>query len=158
MGFYLGFRAGRMPPGEIEGTITPGEYCRVMVDVLRRLQDRPELARTRYQPILAHLRVGWFAAAVESLTDLLRRQPRDQYAHRLLGIAYLSLGNLRVATLHLEVARRLLKRERAASETLRDCLRVQYEEALVRYLLMPLYIRLGRLKDARALVEEGQTL
>lgn len=59
---------------------------------------------------------------------------------------------------HLEVARRLLQKEGAVSETLRDCIRVQYEQALMRYVLIPLYLQLGRMEDARALVTEGQGL
>ncbi len=156
MGFYLGM--DRMPPGAIEGTITAGEYCQVMDDVLRTLRDRPELAQVRYQVPLCYLRIGRFPAAVGFLADVVSRRPDDQVAHRLLAIAHLSQGNPRAAVAHLEAARRLLQKERAVSETLRDCVRVQHEEALMRYLLVPLYLQLGRMEDARALVTEGQGL
>lgn len=158
MGFYLGLGAGRMPPGGIEGTITAGEYCRVMGDVLRELHDRRGLMRVRYQPAVCFLRMGRSAEAVEALADLVRRAPEDQVARRLLGLAHLAQRNLRAATLHLEVAYRLLKRERTGGGTLRHSLRVQYEEALVRYLLVSLYPQLGRREDARVLVAEGQGL
>jgi len=147
-----------MPPGGIEGTITAGEYCQVMDDVLRTLRDHPELARVRYQLALCCLRMGRFPAAVGFLADVVRRRPDDQVAHRLLAIAHLSQGNPHAAVAHFEAARRLLQKERAVSETLRDCLRVQYEEALMRYALIPLYLKLGRMEDARALVTEGQGL
>lgn len=156
MGFYLGM--DRLPPGAIEGTITAGEYCQVMDGVLRTLRDHPELAQVRYQLPLCCLRMGRLPAAVGFLADVVSRRPDDQVAHRLLAIAYLSQGNPRAAVAHLEAARRLLQKERAVSETLRDCLRVQYEEAVMRYLLIPLYLKLGRMEDARALVTEGQGL
>jgi len=147
-----------MPPGAIEGTITAGEYCQVMDDVLRTLRNRPELAQVRYQLPLCCLRMGRFPAAVGFLADVVSRRPDDQVAHWLLAIAHLSQGNPRAAIAHLEVARRLLQEERAVRETLRDCLRMQYEEALMRYLLVHLYPQLGRMEDARAIVTEGQGL
>lgn len=147
-----------MPPGVIEGTITAGEYCQVMDDVLRTLRRRPELARIRYQVPLCYLRMGRFPAAVGFLADVVSRRPDDQAAHRLLAIAHLSQGNPRAAVAHLEVARRLLQKEGAVSETLRECIRVQYEQALMRYVLISLYLQLGRMEDARALITEGQRL
>lgn len=147
-----------MPPGAIEGTITAAEYCQVMDDVLRMLRSRPELARVRYQVSLCYLKMGRFPAAVGFLADVVSRRPDDQVAHQLLAIAHLSQRNPRAAVTHLEAARRLLQKERAVSETLRDCLHVQYEEALMRYLLVPLYLQLGRMEDARALVTEGLDL
>ncbi len=147
-----------MPSAVIEGTITAGEYCQVMDGVLRTLRDRPELARGRYQVPLCYLRMGRFPAAVRFLADVVSRRPDDQVGHRLFAIAHLSQGNLRAAIVHLEVARRLLQKEGAVSETLRDCIRAQYEQALMRYVLIPLYLQLGRMEDARALVTEGQGL
>lgn len=145
-----------MSPGEIAVTITAGEYCRVMDEALRRVRDRPELQRERYQPALRNLRLRRFSAAVASLADLVKRRPDDQLAHWLLGIVHPCRGNLRAAAEHLEVARDLLKKEGAAGETLQHSLRVRCEEALVRYVLVSLYMKMGRLKDARALMMEEE--
>lgn len=114
--------------------------------------------RVRYQPAVCSLRMDRFAEAVEALVHLVRQAPEDRVARRLLGLAYVAQRNLRAATVHLEVAYRLVKRERAVGGTLRHSLRVQYEEALVRYLLVPVYLELGRREDARVLVAEGQGL
>jgi hypothetical protein len=93
---------------------------------------------------------------VGHLTDLVRREPGNHVAHRLLGIVLLAQRHLRGATEHLEITYRLLKRQASVEETLKGCLRVQCEAALVRYLLVPLYTETGRRQKARAIVAEGQ--
>jgi pentatricopeptide repeat protein len=64
---------------------------------------------------------------------------------------------LRGATKHLELARRLLRRERASTYSLQHAIYVHLESAFLHYTLLSLYFRLGRPEDARALVEEERS-
>ncbi len=156
MGLYLGSSAGRMLPAWVEGTITPGEYRRAMAHVLQTLREPPELSRRCYQRALSCLQTERFAAAAVCLADLVRREPRNHIAHRLLGIVLLARRHLSGATDHLEITYRLLKRQASVEKTLEGCLRVQCEAALVRYLLIPLYTETGRRRKALAIVAEDQ--
>lgn len=158
MGFYRAFPADRSSPGGIEGTITAGEYCRMMATVLGELGDHRRFVRARYRPAVRSLRMGRFPQAVEALAALVRQAPGDRVARQLLGVAHLAQRDLRAAMVHLEAAHGLLKQERAVGRTLRHSLRVRCEEALVRYLLVALYPPLGRREDARRLAAEGEAL
>lgn len=152
MGFYLGTR--RIPLGALEGVFTAREYCRVMETVERRFNDPGGVWQRECGPAFYCFRAGDFSGAVRLLGGLLSQRPEDRRICRLIGLAHLSQGRLRAAQRHLERARRLLKREGATSGSLQHALHFQLEDALLRYALFSLYVKLGRSQDAHALVDE----
>ncbi len=157
VGSYFG--RSRIPSGALEGMFTAREYCR-MVDTVERhfvdaqFNDSHGAWRGQCLPAFYSFAAGDVSSAVRVLNDLLRQQPANRRLHRLIGLVYVSQGRLRGATKHLELARRLLRRERASTYSLQHAISVQLESAFLHYTLLSLYFRLGRPEDARALVEE----
>jgi predicted Zn-dependent protease len=157
VGSYFG--RSRIPSGALEGMFTPREYCR-MVDTVERhfvdaqFNDSHGAWRGQCLPAFYSFAAGDVSSAVRVLNDLLRQQPANRRLHRLIGLVYVSQGRLRGATKHLELARRLLRRERASTYSLQHAIYVHLESAFLHYTLLSLYFRLGRPEDARALVEE----
>ncbi|MFQ5828945.1 MAG: tetratricopeptide repeat protein [Candidatus Methylomirabilia bacterium] len=139
-------------------TITAGEYVSTLFRVIPTLAARPELKCQRYRVGLLYLWAASPGQAVQVFSDLVRRRPNDQTAHRLLGIAQLRQGNPQAAVKHLEIALGLLKREATVQVGLYGTLYIQCEEALLRLVLMPLYISMGQVRRAYFLMREGQTL
>ncbi len=157
VGSYFG--RSRIPSGALEGMFTAREYCR-MVDTVERhfvdaqFNDSHGAWRGQCLPAFYSFAAGDVSSAVRVLNDLLRQQPANRRLHRLIGLVYVSQGRLRGATKHLELARRLLRRERASTYSLQHAIYVHLESAFLHYTLLSLYFRLGRPEDARALVEE----
>jgi len=157
VGSYFG--RSRIPSGALEGMFTAREYCR-MVDTVERhfvdsqFNDSHGAWRGQCLPAFYSFAAGDVSSAVRLLNDLLRQQPANRRLHRLIGLVYVSQGRLRGATKHLELARRLLRRERASTYSLQHAIYVHLESAFLHYTLLSLYFRLGRPEDARALVEE----
>ncbi len=157
VGSYFG--RSRIPSGALEGMFTAREYCR-MVDTVERhfvdsqFNDSHGAGRGQCLPAFYSFAAGDVSSAVRVLNDLLRQQPANRRLHRLIGLVYVSQGRLRGATKHLELARRLLRRERASTYSLQHAIYVHLESAFLHYTLLSLYFRLGRPEDARALVEE----
>ena len=157
VGSYFG--RSRIPSGALEGMFTAREYCR-MVDTVERhfvdsqFNDSHGAWRGQCLPAFYSFAAGDVSSAVRVLNDLLRQQPANRRLHRLIGLVYVSQGRLRGATKHLELARRLLRRERASTNSLQHAIYVHLESAFLHYTLLSLYFRLGRPEDARALVEE----
>ena len=157
VGSYFG--RSRIPSGALEGMFTAREYCR-MVDTVERhfvdsqFNDSHGAWRGQCLPAFYSFAAGDVSSAVRVLNDLLRQQPANRRLHRLIGLVYVSQGRLRGATEHLELARRLLRRERASTYSLQHAIYVHLESAFLHYTLLSLYFRLGRPEDARALVEE----
>jgi predicted Zn-dependent protease len=157
VGSYFG--RSRIPSGALEGMFTAREYCR-MVDTVERhfvdsqFNDSHGAWRGQCLPAFYSFAAGDVSSAVRVLNDLLRQQPANRRLHRLIGLVYVSQGRLRGATKHLELARRLLRRERTSTYSLQHAIYVHLESAFLHYTLLSLYFRLGRPEDARALVEE----
>jgi predicted Zn-dependent protease len=157
VGNYFG--RSRIPSGALEGMFTAREYCH-MVDTVERqfidaqFNDSHGAWRGQCLPAFYSFAAKDVSSAVRLLNDLLRQQPANRRLHRLIGLVYVSQGCLRGATKHLELARRLLRRERASTYSLQHALYVHLESAFLHYTLLSLYFRLGRPEDARALVEE----
>lgn len=157
MGMYFG--RSRVPSETFEGMFTPREFCRAVGKVERKFMDgqfNDSHGAWRGQCLSAFypFATGDSTSAVARLIDLLKQQPENRRVHRLIGLVYLARGRLRNATKHLDVARRLLGRERASACSLEHALYVHLESAFLQYTLLSLYVRLGRPKDARSLVEE----
>lgn len=123
------------------------------------LRDSRSAWRGPCRRVFDRFRVGDVFEAVRLLAELLKQHPENWCIHRLVGVVRLSQGRARAAQKHLVRARYLLRRERATTGRLRHALSVQREDASLRYLLVRAYIKLGRSKDACALVdEEGRDL
>jgi tetratricopeptide (TPR) repeat protein len=153
------FGRSRIPSGALEGMFTAREYCRVVGEVERRFIDGQVNGahgawRGPCLPAFYPFAAGDFSSAVARLNDLLEQQPEDRRIHRLTGLVYLSWGRLREAANHIDLARRLLRRERASTCSLEHALYVHLESAFLRHTLLSLYFRLGCPQDARELVEE----
>jgi predicted Zn-dependent protease len=157
VGMYFG--RSRIPSGALEGMFTAREYCRAIGKVGRRFidgQSNDSHGAWRGQCLTAfHLfAAGDVSSALARLDRLLERQPGNRRIHRLIGLVHLSRGRWSEATKHLDLARRLLRQERASTHSLEHALYVHLEGAFLQYTLLSLYVRLGRPQDARALVEE----
>ncbi len=92
-----------------------------------------------------------------ALADPPVRRPRDEAAHRRLGLAHLAAGREPAAARHLEIAYRLVRRDAQRAVDLGDALRLQYEGAVLRLALVGLYARLGQASRAAAIARETQT-
>lgn len=157
VGMYFG--RSRIPSGALEGMFTAREYCHAMGKVGRKFVDgqfNGSHGAWRGQCLLAFypFSAGDFSLAVARLNGLLEQQPENRRIHRLIGLVHLSRGRLREAAKHLDLARRLLGRERLSTHGLEHALYVHLESAFLQYTLLSLYFRLDRPQDARALVEE----
>lgn len=157
VGMYFG--RSRIPSGALEGTFTAQEYCRVLGKVGRKFMigqfnDSHGAWRGPCLSAFYPFAAGDVHSAVARLNGLLEQQPENRRIHRLIGLVHLSRGRLREATKHLDLARRLLGRERASTHSLEHALYLHLESAFLQYALLSLYFRLGRPQEARALVEE----
>lgn len=157
VGMYFG--RSRIPSGALEGMFTAQEYCRVLGKVGRRfiigqLNDSHGAWRGPCLSAFYPFAAGDLRSAAARLNSLLEQQPENRRIHRLIGLVHLSRGRLRAAAKHLDLARRLLARERASTHGLEHALYLHLESAFLQYALLSLYFRLGRPQDARALVEE----
>lgn len=158
MGFYFQCERRRGLTDDLSPTITPGEYVSTLSSVIRTLAGSPSPRCQRHQVRLRYLAVASPQSVAHIFSDVIQREPNNQPAHRLLGIAHLSQGNLTAAVKHLEIALGLLRREARGRAGLYDTLRIQCERALLRLLLVPLYMKLGQVVAARSLLIEGQVL
>ncbi len=158
MGFFFRCEHENQPAEDLTPTITPGEYVSVLHRVIRGLADAPEPSCHRYRLGLLYLMADRPGPAVKALSGLVQRRPNDGPAHCLLGIAYLNQANFTAAVEHLEIALGLLRREAVTRSGLYGVLRLQCEGALLRLLLVPVYMKLGRTQAARFLLEEGRAL
>lgn len=153
------FGSSRIPSGALEGMFTAREFCRAMGKVGRKFiagQSNDSQGAWRGQCLTAFhpFAAGDVSSALAQLDGLLEEQPENRRIHRLIGLVHLSRGRLPEATRHLDLARRLLQRERAFPHSLEHALYVHLESAFLQCTLLSLYGRLGRPQDARALVEE----
>ena len=151
MGSYLG------PLYDCVSTVTPREYISVVSSVVQSVrQNRVPESYVRGVGCLAAGQSG--GAAIRALSDLVRQRPGDARAHRLLGMAHLSAGHLKIALRHLATALRLLRCEVGASLSLRETLRAQLECARLRLVLLPLCVRLGANAAVRQLTLDSLQL
>lgn len=155
MGCYLGSEPGQRWAVDLGPTITPAEYVSEFSHVLRAVTVGPEQDCTGDPLGGPSPASGLPEPAVHVFARIVRTQPNDPGAHRLLGIAHLCQGNLKAAAKHFETALAILRREAASGATLRGAIRVQYETAHVRLVLVPLNLRLGRRHAARTPVAEA---
>ncbi len=158
MGFFFGADAERALGEDLTPTITAGEYLSAMANVLEDLTEAPRGACNTCVPGFRALAAGLAGRATLVFSAHVRRHPNDEHAYRLLGLAHLTWGNERLAVKHLEIALGLLRRQADQAMSLHDMLRLQCEAALLRTVLIRLYSRLGELRAARWLVQEGEEL
>ncbi len=156
MGVYFPRGGDRGLTDDLNPTITAGEYVATFSNAIRTLARPPARGCRRFPRGVLHLLEAMPEPVVHVLSDLVRQQPDHQPARRLLGIAYLCQGNLWAAVKHLEIALGLLRRGAACRESLFDTLRVQCEIALLRWMLMAVYLKLGQVKAARQLAMESE--
>lgn len=158
MGFCFRPSRERGLPDDVSPTITAREYVSALSRVLATL---PQESRGRCQLCslgTCYLAAGSAGRAAIVFTEHVRRDPADEGAHRMLGLAHVSWGNLKSAVRHLEIALGLVRRKVARAVELRDVLQLQCEAALVRLVLIRLHVRLGEVKTAFWLAQEGQRL
>lgn len=152
MGSYLG------PLYDCAATVTPREYISVVSSVVRHLRQSSASASDSYVRGVDCLAVGHSGAAIRALSDLVRQRPDDATAHRLLGMAHLSAGHLKIALRHLVTALRILRCEIEASLSLRQTLQAHLESARLRLVLLPLCVRLGADAAVRQLILDSLML
>lgn len=158
MGFYFAHERVRELTDDFSPTITAGEYVSAFVTATRTFAAPPPVACYRYRQGLLHLMEALPERAARVLSDLIRRHPNHQPTHRLLAVAYLRQGNFEGGLKHLEIALGLLEREAAVRESLYQILLFQCERALLRWMLMALYLKVGRTDAARRLVIDDPAL
>lgn len=158
MGFFFGSVLKGEPVGNLGPTITPGEYISTLSSVIRTIPRTLEQRRLCYQLGIRYLTMGLPGLAVRIFSGLVRLQPNDQQAHRLLGFALLRQGDLRRAAEHLGTALELLRRQAVGALTLYNSLRLECEAAQLRLVLVPLHMRLGQVEAARSLIMKGKAL
>jgi hypothetical protein len=107
---------------------------------------------------LPYLRVGPDETAIAVLSELVRRKPEDETAHRLLALTHLARGRIGPAVRHLEIAFRLVRRHAQRAVGLTDTLQLQCEAAKPRLVLVRLYMRPGRVDRARSLAQESRAV
>jgi hypothetical protein len=90
------------------------------------------------------------------LRTQLRRRPEEETIHRLLGLGYLARGRIELAVRHLEIALGLVGTEMQRAVGLTEAVRLQFEAATLRLVLIRLHGRLGNEARARALAREVQ--
>lgn len=155
MGFYFASEQARALTEGYAPTITPGEYASRFHSVIALVAEKePRWRRCRLG--LRYLATGLPEAAIEVFSGVVRRHPSDEHAHRLLGVTYLHESNFEAAVKHLEIALGLVRREAGGSIDLGEALRLQCEAALLRLVLVRLYMKVGRVQAVRRLVREGQ--
>jgi hypothetical protein len=101
---------------------------------------------------------GLDEAEMVRLRTELRRRPEEETIHRLLGLGYLARGQVEPAVRHLEIALGLIGRETQRAAGLTEAVRLQFEAATLRLVLIRLYGRLGNEARARALAQEVQAV
>ncbi|MBI3454283.1 MAG: hypothetical protein HY002_00655 [Candidatus Rokubacteria bacterium] len=139
-------------------TITAREYVSALDTSLGALGEGRVRARYKYPLGLRYLATGLPGPAALVFSELVQRYPTDEHARRLLGIAYLSWGQLEPAVKHLEIALALLRRKAAGAVGFAETLRFQCEAALLRFVLVRLHMRLGEVEAAQWLVKEAQEI
>ena len=154
MGLHFGSGPDRGLTDDVSPTLTAGEYVSALAGVMAALAERPRGRCHSCRLGLRYLVAGLPGPATLVFSAHVERYPHDGHAHRLLGLAHLSWGNLRPATKHLEVALGLLRREAAQAGGLGRTLQLQCEAALLRMMLVRLHSRLGQVQMARWLARE----
>lgn len=156
MGFCFASDRTRALTEDYAPTITPGEYASELSGVMAMLAERREPRCHRCQLGLRYLATGLPDAAIGVFSSVLRRHPSDEHAHRLLGVTFLYRGDIEPAVTHLELALGLVRRNAAGAIGLGEMLRLRCEAALLRVVLVRLYMKLGQVQAVRRLVREGQ--
>lgn len=109
---YLCFQKGlaALAAGRADEAIVPLERA-------RRLQ--PDSMSITEALGKAYLSVRFYDRAVEAFTEIVEREPLDDYAHYCLARAYDRLGNESMASRHYQLARSLKPSRTLYGDTLR---------------------------------------
>lgn len=93
--------------------------------------------------------------AVAGLRRVIVQEPCDPVAHRLLGVAYLHTGELRLAARHLGIAFDLLRHQSAPPVAAHIALPAQLQIAALRLLLATFLSTVGDHKLASRILLDG---
>ncbi len=157
MGFYRGSPTTRSVLEDLACTLTPREYVSVLSGAIETLGRLP-LNRCRiFQRVALYLAAGRFHQAIKALWGLVRRQPEDATAHRLLGMALLGAGQIKTGLFHLETARGLLMSSNTDA-SLSGTLRTQLGVALLRLVLVSAYASMSDKGAVKRLALEALSL
>ena len=155
MGYFVPHRIGGLAD---EPAVTPREYVSQLYSAIEQVVETAARDYATYEGGIALLAAGRPHAAAHAFARFVRLCPEDPVGHRMLGVAHLGAGHLVAGLRHLVIALKILRREAVTTRTLRDCLRLHLEAALVRLLLLPLCGRLGHREAVRQLMVESLTL
>jgi hypothetical protein len=158
MGFFFPSTRARALTEDWSPAITPREYVSALSTSLETLGEGRTRACSKYRLGLRYLATGLPGPASLVFSELVQRDPADEHARRLLGLAYLCWGQLEPAVKHLEIALALLRRKAAGAVGLVETLRLQCEAARLRFVLVRLHMRLGDVQAAQWLVKEAQEI
>ena len=150
MGFY--YPAARRRPSTHDGgfVVTPGEFTTIVAGALSAVIGTG--GSDTYRPRFAD--PAGVSATLANLSARVRRNPGDAEGHRMLGIAYLSVGNCKPAIRHLEIAVNILLGLSVVRGPLHSTLRARLELTLLVPILVPLYLRLGKSETLRRFLSE----
>jgi hypothetical protein len=150
MGFY--YRSARRRPSTHDDgfVVTPGEFTTIVSGALCAVIGTG--GSDTYRPGVAD--PAGVSARLANLSARLRRNPGDAEGHRMLGIAYLSVGSRKPAIRHLEIAINILQGLSVAGGSLHSTLRARLELTLLVPILVPLYLRLGKSGKVRRFLSE----
>ena len=138
MGFYRGSPRTGGVPEDLAFTLTPREYVSVLSGAIETLNGLLLKRNRIFQRVALYLVAGRFHPAIKALWGLVRRQPDDATAHRLLGMALLGAGQIKTGLFHLETARWILMSSNTDA-SLSGTLRTQLGVALLRLVLVSAY-------------------
>jgi lipoprotein NlpI len=142
MGFYLGSGPERGLTEDVSPTITAREYVSALSCALTAMAEEPRGRCYHCRQGIRYLAGGLRGLAALVFAEHVERCPADEDAHRLLGLAHLSGGDLRAAVKHLEIALGLVRRKSARAIGLSEHLRLQCDAALLRLVLVRLHVKL----------------
>jgi hypothetical protein len=151
MGFYLACKKLRELTDDFLPTITAREYISIFS---RSATERTKQASDTYGRGGLCLTIPRHGPAFRALSARLQRHPFDPVAHRTLAVVHLDAGHIMTAAKHLEVALWLLTRAAATETSLIGTLRIHWEAAAVRLLLLLAYSNLGWRESAHRLALE----
>ena len=156
MGLYFP-RTPRAIRHELSASITWCEYMSALSAATEPVDHRQEHTHpdSPARPCPAN---GLEKAHTASLCEQVRRRPEDETAHRLLGLVYLTQGQIAPAVRHLEIALRLVRGHARRAVGLTDALQRQCEAAVLRLVLLRLKMLLGNESRASSLAHEVQAI
>jgi len=154
MGFYFGAE-GKAETADMSPTLTAGEYVSILSHSIETLYVGSHRRYWSCDLAGSDLLIGRADQVVESFSKLVRQDPSDPVARRMLGVALLYQGNIAFAIKQFETARQLLKREARKDPSFSHAVLIQLEAALLRLLLIPMYSAFGRRDAAMRLAKEA---